>query len=194
MCFKKLIFALLFLLSLPTPGMAQKVGLKTNLLTDVALSPNVGIEFGLNPKWTLDLTGEFNFWTVNQHKWKHWLAQPEFRYWFCERFAGHFIGFHAIGGEFNFGNITNSVKFLNNDFSQLTKQRVQGWGAGAGFSYGYSWILSDHWNLEAEIGVGWIYTRYDVFPCAQCGDKFESNRVHNYVGPTKLALALEYLF
>lgn len=194
MCFKKLIFALLFLLSLPTPGMAQKVGLKTNLLTDVALSPNVGIEFGLNPKWTLDLTGEFNFWTVNQHKWKHWLAQPEFRYWFCERFAGHFIGFHAIGGEFNFGNITNSVKFLNNDFSQLTKQRVQGWGAGAGFSYGYSWILSDHWNLEAEIGVGWIYTRYDVFPCAQCGDKLESNRVHNYVGPTKLALALEYLF
>lgn len=175
-------------------GNAQNVGIKSNLLTDAALSPNVGIEVGLSPKWTLDIPFEFNFWTVNSHKWKHWFLQPEFRYWFCERFAGHFIGMHAIGGEYNFGNISNHFKFLNNDFSQLTGHRVQGWGAGAGFSYGYAWILNDHWNLEAELGVGWIYSRYDVYPCAECGTKLESNRVHNYLGPTKLAVALEYLF
>ncbi|MFR5656967.1 MAG: DUF3575 domain-containing protein [Butyricimonas faecihominis] len=27
--------------------------------------------------------------------------------------------------------------------------------------YGYSWILSKHWNFEAEIGSG-MFIRYDV--------------------------------
>lgn len=174
--------------------MAQKAALKTNLLTDAALSPNLGLEVGLSPKWTLDLGAEINFWTVNGHKWKHWLFTPEFRYWFCEKFAGHFLGFHALTGEYNFGNIKNSFTLLNSNFSPLTDRRVQGWGAGAGIGYGYSWILNDHWSMEAEIGIGWVYTRYDVFPCAECGDKLESNRVHNYFGPTKAAVNLIYVF
>lgn len=194
MLFKKIILAVLIVLGANFVSFGQKAGIKTNILADGFLSPNLGVEIGMSPKWTFDLTGEVNFWTVNEHKWKHWLVQPEFRYWFCERFAGHFIGFHALAGEYNFGNIHNDVKFLNNDFRILSHHRVQGWGAGAGFAYGYSWILADHWNLEAEIGVGWVYTRYDVYPCAECGTKLESNRVHNYVGPTKLSVALEYLF
>ena len=173
---------------------AQKTGLKTNFLSDIALSPNLGVEIGLNPNWTLDITGQINFWDVNSHVWKHWLLQPEFRYWFCERFTGHFLGFHAIGGEYNFGNIKNHINFLGSNFSNLSDRRYQGWGAGLGVAYGYAWILSERWNLEAEIGLGWIYTRYDSYPCAECGDKLESNHPHNYVGPTKLALNLVYLF
>lgn len=194
MSLKKFILLFAFIIGGFSTVMAQKVGLKTNILADGVLSPNIGLEVGMKPKWTFDLTGEFNFWNVNRHRWRHWLVQPEFRYWFCERFAGHFLGFHAIGGEFNFGNIRNHFKFFNNDFSPLTDRRYQGWGAGAGIAYGYSWILADHWNLEAELGVGWIYTRYDVYPCAECGDKLESNKDHNYLGPTKLAVSLVYLF
>lgn len=194
MFIKKFILAVFLVFGIHTACSGQKAGIKTNFLADGFLSPNLGVEIGLNPKWTLDVTGEVNFWTVNRHKWKHWLLQPEFRYWFCERFTGHFIGFHALTGEYNFGNIHNNVKFLNNNFRTISHNRAQGWGAGAGFAYGYSWILADHWNLEAEIGVGWVYTRYDVYPCAECGTKLESNKVHNYVGPTKLAVALEYLF
>jgi len=65
---------------------------------------------------------------------------------------------------------------------------------GAGVAYGYTWILGRHWNLEAELGVGWIYTRFDKYPCAECGTKLYSRRPHNYVGPTKLALNLVYIF
>ena len=173
---------------------AQKVGIKTNILPDALLSPNLGIEIGLKPHWSLDITGEGNFWTVDRHKWKHWLVQPEARYWLCERFAGHFFGLHGIGGEFNFGNIKNSLNVLGMDFSQLSDKRYQGWGVGAGIGYGYSWIINDHWNFEAEIGVGYIYTRYDVYPCANCGTKLESDKSHNYVGPTKAALNLVYVF
>lgn len=190
----RLSFLLLFAAILSYSAKAQEVGIKTNLLTDATLSPNLGVEVGLAPKWSLDVMGEVNFWSVNRHLWKHWFVQPEARYWFCDRFAGHFLGIHALGGQYNFGNIRNGVTFLGSKFKNLTDYRYQGWAAGAGIAYGYAWVLAKHWNLEAEIGIGWLYTRFDKFSCHNCGKKLESNRPHNYVGPTKLAVNLEYIF
>lgn len=173
---------------------AQDVAVKTDLLKDVVLTPTVGVEFGLAPKWTFEVSGSLNAWPVNNRYWKQWMAMPEARYWFCQRFAGHFVGIHALGGQYNFGNLHNNIKFLGTDFSHLSDNRYQGWMAGAGIAYGYDWILSRHWNLEAEIGFGWIYTRYDVYPCATCGNRTHSRRPHNYVGPTKAAINLVYTF
>ncbi len=52
-----------------------QVGVKTNLLYDAALTPNIGIEFGLAPKWSLDVSGNLNLWKLdNGRRWKHWLA------------------------------------------------------------------------------------------------------------------------
>ena len=172
----------------------QNVALKTNLLYDATLTANAGLEVGLAPRWSFDMSGNYNNWSVNDHKWKHWLVQPELRYWFCDRFAGHFMGLHLLGGEYNFGNLKNSIKFLGTDFSELTDHRHQGWYAGAGIAYGYSWILSRHWNIELEAGFGYVYTRYDVFECAGCGKKIEEDKPHHYVGPTKAALNLVYEF
>ena len=174
--------------------MAQDVGIKTNLLNDALLSPNIGIEVGLAPKWTFDIMGEINAWSIDGHKWKHWYAQPEARYWFCERFDGHFIGLHAIGGQYNVGHLGLNFKMLGSDFRPLLDNRYQGWGVGAGFAYGYAWPVHKHWNVEAEIGVGWIWTKFDSYPCAECGTKIDDGKVHNYVGPTKAALNIVYLF
>lgn len=33
------------------------------------------------------------------------LVQPEFRYWLCERFNGHFFGVHGLGGEYNIAKV-----------------------------------------------------------------------------------------
>ena len=174
---------------------SQKMAIKTNLLTDVALSPNLGVEVGLKPHWTLELDYEMNAWALNDHKWKHWFVSPEIRWWFCERFQGSFWGLHLLGGQYNFGNLHNNVRhFLGSDFSKLTDNRFQGWAGGAGIGYGYAWILAKHWNLEFEVGVGWLYTRYTQYPCAECGTAIVKDKPHNYFGPTKLALNLEYLF
>lgn len=173
---------------------SQSLAIKSNLIYDAIAVANLGVEIPLAPKWTLDVSGNLNAWTINNHRWKHWLVQPEARYWLCERFQGHFFGIHALGGQYNVGNLRNSIHFLGTDFSDLTHNRYEGWMVGAGLAYGYSWILSKHWNIEAEIGFGWIYTRSDVYPCEKCGTKFDANRVHNYVGPTKAALNLVYLF
>ena len=187
---------LLIILMVMAAGVAraQTVGVKTNILYDATASANLGIEFGLANHWTLDLSGNYNGWAINDRKWKHWFVQPEGRYWFCSRFSGHFLAVNAIAGSYNIGNLHNNIKFLGTDFKSLTDYRYEGWGAGAGIAYGYAWILGKHWNLEAEIGVGWIYSRYDKFDCEICGKKVASGESHNYFGPTKLALTLEYIF
>lgn len=174
---------------------AQKVAVKTNLLYDALLTANAGIEVGLAPKWTLDVSGNINAWDFsNGKKWKHWLVQPEARYWFCQRFAGHFVGAHLIGGQFNVGHIDLPFKFLGTDFRELKDHRWQGWMAGAGVAYGYTYILDRHWSIEGEIGFGWIYSRYDLYRCAGCGMKLRENIPHNYVGPTKAAINIIFNF
>lgn len=119
------------------------------------LQLNLGVEFGVAPKWTIDLSGNYNpFYISHSRKWKHWLVQPEARYWFCDRFASHFIGFHALGGQYNFANLKNDVRLFGTDFSQLTDHRLQGWFAGGGVAYGYSWVLGRRWNLGIGDRVG----------------------------------------
>jgi len=101
---------------------------------------------------------------------------------------------HLHGGQYNVGGLKNSISFLGTDFSRLGDSRFQGWFAGAGLAYGYTWVLGKHWNLEAEIGFGYSYTKYDRFECAGCGRKVEEDKDHHYVGPTKAAINLVYVF
>ena len=171
----------------------RKADIKTNLIPDAALSPNLGLEFKLAKKWSLDLTGELNLWSFDEHKWKHWLVQPEARYWFCEPFVKSFLGIHAIGGEFNVGKINNGINFLGTDFSKLRDYRYEGWAAGGGIAYGYALPLSKHFNMEFEIGVGYVYVKYKKFSCAECSRELGDGH-HNYFGPTKAAINLVYLF
>lgn len=177
-----------------SPANAQDVALKTNLINDIALSPNIGVEVGLAPKWTLDMTAEMNLWKVDGRSWKHLYFQPEARYWFCQRFSGHFIGFHALGGIYNFGKLNLPFNMLGSNLKELKDKRYQGWAVGAGVVYGYAWPLHKHWNIEAALGIGWLYTRFDSYPCQICGTKIDRNKSHNYFGPTKLSVAVEYIF
>lgn len=190
--FKRIIGALVFLCVFGI-SFAQKASIKTNLLYDATASVNLGAEFKLAPKWSLDVSGDFNGWTINEHKWKHWFVQPEARYWFCDHFLRHFVGVHVIGGQYNVGNISGLPNFLGSDFSKLAHERYQGWGLGAGIAYGYALPLSQHWNMEFEIGLGYVYLDYDIFECHDCGRKV-GEKSHNYVGPTKAAINLVYVF
>lgn len=190
---KKGIILLLSVVCMALPARSQDVAFKTNVLPDLALSPNFGIEIGLAPRWSLDATGQYNLWTVDGRKWKHWLVQPEARYWFCDRFVKSFVGVHAIGVKYNVGHMPNNLRIFGKDFSQLSDYRFQGWAVGAGVAYGYAIPLGVHWNLELEIGAGYVYTMYDKYECTECGRKVDTGDYH-YVGPTKAAINLVYLF
>ena len=177
-----------------SPVRAQSLAVKTNLIYDATATVNVGMEVGLAPRWTFDLSGNLNTWSKNEYtKWKHWMVQPEARYWFCDRFSRHFIGAHLLTGAFNFGNIDNNISLFGTDFSVLSDYRYQGYAYGGGLAYGFAFVLSKHLNLELEVGAGYVYLDYEKFECADCGRKVGEGN-HHYVGPTKAAINLVYLF
>ena len=148
---------------------AQDWAIKTNLLYDATATVNLGVEIGVAPKWTIDISGNLNAWSKNETtKWKHWLVQPEARYWFCDRFSRHFVGAHAVGAAFNFGSINNNLSFLGTDFSVLKNKRYQGYAYGGGVAYGFAFVLSKYINLELEAGLGYLYLDYDIFNCDSC--------------------------
>ena len=171
---------------------AQKVALKTNLMYDATTTPNLGAELAMGKKSTLQLFYGLNPWKFASDRTKqlrHWLLMPEYRYWTCQKFNGHFFGIHALGGQYNVGGID----LPNPVFKDLDEKRYEGWYAGGGLTYGYQWLLSRHWNLEASVGVGYIRFHYKEFPCTECGALIQENN-KNYFGPTKLALSLMYCF
>ncbi len=189
------ILSLLTILLLPGVAHSQKVGIKTNLLSDAFYNINLGLEVGLTQKWTLDMEGEMNNWDLSHgRKWKHWAVQPEARYWFCNSFGGHFLGIHGHGGKYNFGGFNGKYNFLGTNARKMKDYYYEGWFIGAGVAYGYAWMLGKHWNLEAEIGVGYSYTKYDAYECEDCHKRVKDDKGHNYVGPTRLAINIVYLF
>ena len=116
---------------------AQKIAVKTNILYDVTTTLNIGAEFRVAPKWTIDLSGNYNPFNLgNDRKMKHWLVQPEARYWFCEAFNGHFLALHALAGQFNVADMDLGI------FPSFKDYRYQGSMYGAGIGYGYQFVLS----------------------------------------------------
>lgn len=177
---------------------AQNVALKTNLLNDALTTPNLGIEVATGKKQTFNLVYGLNAWEYGSGRQaKHWVLMPEYRWWMCTRMNGHFLGVHALGGEFNAGNINAPVPgffFAGDNIAKGIKDhRYEGKFLGAGFTYGYQWILSRHWNLEAEAGVGYAHVWNDKFRCSECGALEKSGQT-NYFGLTKLGLSLMYVF
>lgn len=172
---------------------AQQVALKTNLLYDATATPNVGMEIGVGKKHSFQVFYGLHPWKFghgeDQKYLKHWVVNPEWRHWFCHRFNGSFVGIHAFGGQYNAANIKMPLGW----WKELRDHRFEGWFAGGGVSYGYQWVLSKHWNFEGSVGVGAAYIDYDKFKCGTCGKKVDDGH-KIYVGPTKAALSLMYMF
>ena len=179
---------------------AQKVAVKSNILYWATTTPNLGVEVALADRWTLEVEGGYNPWTLNSAKnlkAKHWLVSPEVRYWFCESFHGHFIGLNANYAQFNISGMPVSKCFLEFRSSAAQegdskKARLNGWTVGAGVTYGYQFILSRRWNLELTAGVGIWYTEYDRFESRKCGMFEQAVRKHAF-GPTSLGISFIYL-
>lgn len=181
---------------------AQELAVKTNLLYDATTTPNVGAEIGLGHRMTAQVFYGFNPWTYSgdgaeEKKAKHWVVMPELRWWTCSKMNGWFFGVHAMGGQFNASNVKAPVPgvfFKGLNITQAVRDtRVQGSFLGGGITAGYQWILSRHWNLEAEVGVGYNRVWYDQYPCAECGTKISGGH-SNYVGLNKAGLSLMYVF
>lgn len=89
----------IFSLSLiPLMSFGQKTAVKTNLLYTATTTPNIGIETRLSNTTSLELVAGYNPWSFGENKkLKHYLIQPEFRWWFCETFNGFICRYTPAG-------------------------------------------------------------------------------------------------
>ena len=176
-----------------TLGAQNHWALKTNVLHDMTASPNLAIEWSFAQHWSVEAAGSVNMWDLPKGvKLKHIIVQPELRYWTCERFNGLFLNVHAIGGYLpSVGGFWDFSKYYHKLPNLKTFELRDAIMIGGGIGFGYDFILSRHWNLELEAGLGYVYTR---------GDEYSSDvlvlkgSIFDYAGPTKLAVTFSYIF
>jgi hypothetical protein len=173
-------------------GGLPKIAVKTNLLYGAGtLTPNLSLEFGLGQKTSFALSGGYNPWNLDgtmddNKKLVHWGARPEFRYWFCERFNGHFLGANPFYTKFNISQ--HDIPFVN-----FKKEfRYQGNAYGFGVNYGYQLPLARRWGVEFSAGVGVALMDYDVYDCSKCSGLLE-NKTQTYFGPTHASISLVFM-
>ncbi|MDE6157538.1 MAG: DUF3575 domain-containing protein [Muribaculaceae bacterium] len=120
---------------------AQRLALKTNTIDWLMLSPNLTLEARLSSRFSLQLGIASNptHISIANVQLTNFRVEPELRYWFNRPMARHFIALSATAGTFN-------LRYKDHHFL--------GDAVGAGISYGYALVLSDHWNVEFELGAG----------------------------------------
>ena len=162
------------------------VGIKTNLLYDIASVTNVSVELGFAKHYSVELLGTFSPWDYGREtlQFRTALLQPEFRYWFSEGWTRHFVGLHAHLGWYNIAP-GGKVRYQDhNGNSPLI---------GVGLSYGYVVPFTSHWGAEFSVGAGYAYLLYDKFYNIHNGAQFGTGEKH-YFGLTKLGASVYYRF
>lgn len=167
------------------------LALKTNLLFDAALMPNVEIEVPVGKRWSVNGEYAFPWWQFDRGKYcmQVLMGGLEGRYWLGSRksredrevLTGHFLGLYAGGGKYDL---------------QWGEKGYQGeFFIAAGVSYGWATRIARHLHLEFNIGIGLLRTDYRHY---HARDNYQTllwqeNGKYTRFGPTKAKISLVWL-
>lgn len=171
---------------LPSSGRVI-LALKNNVLYDLALAPNVELEFSIGKRWSLNTEYKCPWWLNKEHSFCYQLLSGgvEVRCWLGNRkirsrLTGHFLGVYAEGGAY--------------DFQLKEEKGYRGkYYAAAGLTYGYTHRVAERLAIEFSLGVGYLETEYRKYTTYK-GDLIWTNsgRYH-FIGPTKAKVSLVWL-
>ncbi len=122
-------------------GYAQRVAIKTNAIDWLTMTPNLGLETRLSPRFSLDISVAVNPFDVSimDVSNRNMRIQPELRYWFNRPMARHYMGLALLGGFYD---------------TKIRSRIYEGDIIAGGLIYGYALVLSRHWNVEFTAGIG----------------------------------------
>ena len=156
--------------------------LKTNLLFDAALMPNLEFEWLINKKWSVGIEGDVAWWKFsNTEIYRLALISPEVRYHFLSRkpWQGMYVGLFGGAGLYQLQN---------------GSEGHHGEGAMGGLSFGYMFPIGKHFFFEAGIGAGYMSTRYKIYENRDGHKVYMRTKTLNYFGPLKLKLSIAWRF
>lgn len=182
----------------PTPEVITKKegpwlwAVKTNMLFDAALTPNIEVErwFGKNNRFSVmaEVWFPWYVWKHNTRAYEVLNVGLEGRYWFAKSkkypnrpITGWFIGAYAAGGKYDL---------------EWKSKGYQGEYTSLGLSVGYTWRIGRNLNLEASVAGGWVAGPYRYYE-GRFDDThliWQYNAQLNYFGPTKAKLSLVWLW
>lgn len=163
---------------------AQRLAIKTNLLTDAMTVPSLGMEFSIAHRWTLNT--EVQWMPAHQsenHYVRTFSVQPEARFWFRAPFTGPFVGPSLQWRMYNMGGLP---------VFKLKEARTQGYLLAAGATAGWHFTLSDRWGLEPSITLGYAYADYKRYGEPRSKVVNRVGHLH-FIGPTAASINLVYM-
>lgn len=165
--------------------------LKTNLLFDAALMPNIELEVPIGKRWSVNAEYMFPWWLFDGDKYSMQILMGglEGRYWLgshkkrenSEVLTGHFLGLYAGGGKYDL---------------QWEYNGYQGeFFIAAGISYGWATRIARNLHLELNIGIGLLRTDYRHY---HARDNYQTllwqeNGKYTWFGPTKAKISFVWL-
>lgn len=166
----------------------HNLAVKTNLLYDAALVPNLGIEWRFSDHISANANWMYAWWSRDSKHdyWRIYGGDVELKYWFGHKsgrkLTGHHLGVYG-------GVVTYDFEFGGRGY------QGDRWSYMAGLSYGYSLPIAKKLNLDFEIGLGYLggeYYEYDYNNDAQLYF-WQQTKKRKWIGPTKVEISLVWL-
>ena len=167
------------------PG-ASYFALKSNLLYDALLVPNLSLEASIGSGWTLGAGGMFAWWSKDaKHRyWRIYGGDLEIRKYFgtlskSKPLQGHHLGIYG--------------DFLTYDFEFGAKGYQSKATYAAGIKYGYSHPIANRLNLDFALGIGYLHSNYKTYVPRDGCYVYQETKKRKWLGPTQAEISLVWL-
>ena len=166
------------------------LALRTNLLYDAALIPNIGLEVALGNHLTLGVDWFATWLSSDTYHW-YWQGYGGYltaRYYWGkanaeQRFTGHHVGIYGTA-------LTYDVEWGGKGY-QAAK-----FGFGGGVEYGYSLSVARNLTIDFNLGLGYQGGEYKEYLPTDDGTGhyvWVATYKRNWWGPTKAEISLKWL-
>lgn len=164
----------------PVQNNREGLLIRSNVLPWVIGVPNLGLEFGLAPKWSMVVDAWYCPWKVSdKYSLKTVALMPEFRFWLRSNRKGSFFDIH-------FNAVWYNARFKDYRYQDISRPLL-----GGGIGYGYRLEIGSRWGVEFEIGAGMANLKYQRFYNVENGAAIDT-RITTYWGIDRAAITFTY--
>lgn len=167
-------------------SVASYFALKSNLLYDALLVPNLSLEASIGSGWTLGAGGMLAWWSKDaKHRyWRIYGGDLEIRKYFgtlakSKPLQGHHLGIYG--------------DFLTYDFEFGAKGYQSKATYAAGIKYGYSHPIANRLNLDFALGIGYLHSNYKTYVPKDGCYVYQETKKRKWLGPTQAEISLVWL-
>ena len=152
------------------------LALRANLLRWVTLTPDLGLEWRINPSWGIAVNGSWTSWSWSDkdRRYALWEVAPEVRYYMGEKKAWY-VGAMFKAGQFNY---------------KLSETGKQGDLMGGGITGGYQLRLNKALDLDFNLGLGYLNADYEKYEVIDGVRVRRGNETKDWWGPINAGVTL----